>query len=242
MNNSVAQKTNYIIEIRDRNGRKTLFEGEFDNLKEAIVAAIADHVDLNNVYLYKADLSGMNLSYISLKDAYMHKVNLKDASLKMTDLSYANLSCSDLTGANLQEAVLVKTNLKMSNLNRADLSNANLNGAFLYGADLDGAILDGVDFAGANIHNVYLQNSRGYRDSHEIFSELIRRRLVSEFTMNQWGMIGIIINHNLCWDSIKNRFGEKMLPIFEVLANESFDEYLIWYEKLLKGGTEWYNE
>jgi len=91
-----------MIEIRDRKDQKTLFEGEFDNLKEAIIAAIAEHADLNEV-----NTNGMSLSYIGLQNPCVHKTN--PTNLKTANLEHANLSCSDLSNSCLVKAALKRT-------------------------------------------------------------------------------------------------------------------------------------
>jgi hypothetical protein len=103
------------IQIKHRYGDKILFEGEYGDLREAVMAAVKAGAYLSGAYLSGADLSGANLS-----GAY--------------------LSGADLSGANLSGAYLSR-----ANLSRADLSGAYLYGADLYGANLSRAkIADGI--------------------------------------------------------------------------------------------------
>jgi hypothetical protein len=63
----------------------------------------------------------------------------------------------------------------------------------------------------------------------------VRRETVDTFSVNLWGAIGQIIVHRLCWNSIKKRFGKKMLKVFKVLADKGFGEYLERYKGVMKG-------
>ena len=108
---------------------------------------------------------------------------------------------------------------------------ADLRGADLGGADVRGVYLRGVYLRGADLRGVYLRDAdlrgaEGYQDSHEIFKEIVRRQKLEVFTETEWSAIGIITIHNLCWDSIKKRFGNVMGRVFEVLAKEGFTEWL----------------
>jgi hypothetical protein len=91
-----------------------------------------------------ANLSGVNLRYVTLNDA-----DLRGANLRYADLRYANLNDADLRGANLRYAYLNDAYLHGANLCYADLRYANLGGANLGGANLHGADLQGAVFYGA---------------------------------------------------------------------------------------------
>ena len=80
-------------------------------------------VDLTEVNIAGADLTGGERSYANLSNA---------------TLSYANLRDVELTGATVREA-----NLSRAKMLKANLSGANLTGANLSGADLSHATLDG---------------------------------------------------------------------------------------------------
>lgn len=115
-----------IIVIKNRNG----------DVLEKIEAVTLVGVVLSNIYLGKADFTGLNLC----------KANLSGSNLKKADFTQANLS-----GANLNRADLVGANFTNANLEGADL-----NGADLFGADLTGANLRGVKLAGADLSTVKL--------------------------------------------------------------------------------------
>ena len=72
------------------------------------------------------------------------QANLYKADLSGADLSRANLSEADLYGANLSRANLSEADLYGANLSGADLSGANLSGADLFGANLSEADLSGT--------------------------------------------------------------------------------------------------
>jgi len=99
-------------------------------------------------------------------------------------------------------------------------SGANLEGAKLRWADLSGAYLAGAD----------LDKLKAYSESHDIFLELIRKCKVEEFTNDEWSIVGLLAIHRLCWNSIKKRFGERITPIFQKLADKGFDEFLNRYK------------
>jgi uncharacterized protein YjbI with pentapeptide repeats len=139
-------------------------------------------MNLSNVNLRRADLSGANLSEANLNECVLIGADLKEANLGRTVLRGANLSGADLTGANLRGANLRGTNLRGAQLRGADLSDAvfwdadltkaSLWKAILRGTDfweanltkanLFGAKFVGPDFSGANLREVNLKETAGY--------------------------------------------------------------------------------
>ena len=170
-------------------------------------------IEIKNRYNGNVIISG---KYESIKDCLEKN---KDADLEGADLGGADLRGADLGGADLRGA----------NLRGADLEGADLGGAYLSGADLRGADLRGTYLEGAD-----LRDAKNYSENHDFFQELVRREKVDNFTETQWSYIGQIVIHRLCWDSIKKRFGKKILPVFKVLAKSGFDEYLKRYLEILK--------
>ena len=132
------------------------------------------------------------------RDAYLRDANLRDANLQ---------------GANLQGAYLRGAYLRDANLRDANLQGANLRGAYLQGADLWSADL---------------WSAKGYLDSHTFFQEVVRQQKIDTFTQKEWSIIGQIIVHRLCWDSIRKRFNKSAMGIFKKLKKVGFDE---WEEK-----------
>ena len=141
----------------------------------------------------------------------------------------AYLRGADLRGADLRGAYLRGADLQGAYLRGADLQGAYLRGAYLRGADLRGADLRGADLRGA-----YLRGAKEYYDSHYFWAEIIRIQKLDTFTDKEWSIIGKIITHQPCWDTIKEQYNKKILPIFKKLAKAGFEEYLKHYEEVLK--------
>ena len=103
-------------------------------------------------------------------------------------------------------------------------------GAYLGGADLRGAYLEGADLRGAYLGGADLRGVKNYLNSRDIWIEIIRRQPTKDFTDKEWSIIGQIITHKLCWDSIKKRYGKKIMPIFKKLSKLGFDEWEKYYK------------
>ena len=136
------------------------------------------------------------------------------------------------TAKDLREGVVKAVN-GGADLRGANLGSANLGSAGLRGASLRGANLRGAYLGDAYLRDADLVGANGYSENHDIFFELIRREKVEKFTNIQWSIIGQLAIYRLCWDSIKKRFGKKIVEIFKVLADNGFDEYLKRYEGIL---------
>ncbi len=117
-------------------------------------------------------------------------------------------------------------------LRGAYLEGAYLEGAYLEGAHLEGAYLRGAHLEGAYLEGADLRGAKGYVNSHDVFSEIIRRQEVKVFTDIEWSVIAQITIHHLCWDIIKKRFADVMPHIFQVLADAGFDEWLKCWETM----------
>ena len=116
---------------------------------------------------------------------------------------------------------------------------ANLEGAYLRGADLGDANLEGANLrcaylGDANLEGANLRGAKSYADSHDFFREIIYRQEVGNFAEKEWAMIGVILVHRICWDSIKKRYGKKVMSIFNKLAKVGFDEWEKKYSEVLK--------
>ena len=105
-----------------------LFVSTKDNVKDAVLEAIADEANLSEANLRGANLRGANLYGANLREANLYEANLREA-----DLSEANLSEANLSGADLYEANLSGANLRGANLSGANLSGADLVNAKFYG-------------------------------------------------------------------------------------------------------------
>jgi uncharacterized protein YjbI with pentapeptide repeats len=83
---------------------KLLYESDAENIKEAVVKAVNDKIDLSDAYLSDANLSGANLSGANLSGANLSGANLSGANLRDANLSDANLRDANLSGADLRGA------------------------------------------------------------------------------------------------------------------------------------------
>ena len=82
------------IVIRSELNGAVLYSGEHFNLREAVLCALRDGVNIRGADLCGADLRGANLRGADLTGADLH-----DADLRRTDLTGADLSGASLYGA-----------------------------------------------------------------------------------------------------------------------------------------------
>lgn len=97
--------------------------------------------------LVEAYLEGINLEYSDLKKANLEGINLKEINLKGADLRETNLRYSDLRNANLEDVDFNESDLKGINLENANLKGANLSNANLNCANLNGANLENIKYS-----------------------------------------------------------------------------------------------
>ena len=88
----------------------------------------------------------------------------------------------------------------------------------------------GANLRGADLWDADLRGAENYLNSHDIWIELISRQPIKDFTSTEWSIIGQIITHRLCWDSIKKRYGKKIMPVFKKLSKLGFDEWEKYYK------------
>ena len=140
------------IEIKDIYG-KVLFEYAKENntIKETVIEAV-----INGVNLGCACLVGVDLSGVDLRGAELHDADLRGANLINTRLDGANLSGANLDGANLYSAYLREANLGGANLGGANLGGVNLYSAYLREANLGGVNLGGAYLGRVNLGGAYL--------------------------------------------------------------------------------------
>ena len=79
------------------------------------------HVPLRDVYLRRADLSGANLVFADLTGAHLADVTLNDADMGRVILHRGELNYATLTGAHLRQADLSSANLQYTNIARGAL-------------------------------------------------------------------------------------------------------------------------
>ena len=109
-------------------------------------------------------------------------------------------------------------------------------GATLSGANLWCANLEGATLRGAYLSDATLRGAKNYSESHDYWAEIIRQQPIKTFTDKEWAIIGQIIIHRLCWDSIKKRFGKKVIPIFKKQTKLGFGEFEKRYKEIIKNG------
>ena len=95
-----------VISIVHKFTGKVLFSLVAQTIKDVVIAAVKQRVDL-----YGANLSDANLRSADLYGANLSGANLSDANLRSADLHGANLSGANLSDANLRSANLSDANL-----------------------------------------------------------------------------------------------------------------------------------
>jgi uncharacterized protein YjbI with pentapeptide repeats len=147
----------------------TLRDAVLDAIKQKVNLGYANlgyanlrHADLSYANLRHADLGYADLGYANLRYADLRYADLRYADLRHADLGYANLRHADLgyanlRGADLRYADLGYANLGSANLGSADLGSANLRYANLRSADLRYANLRSANLRGANLGSADLR-------------------------------------------------------------------------------------
>jgi hypothetical protein len=97
------------MQIKHRFISAVLWEGECENIREELTAALKSGAnlrgaDLRSADLRGADLRGANLRGANLREADLREANLREADLREADLREANLIGADLRGADLRSA------------------------------------------------------------------------------------------------------------------------------------------
>jgi hypothetical protein len=93
-----------------------IFTSAAVTLRDAVMDAIKQKINLSSADLRSTDLRSANLRSTDLRSANLRSANLSSADLSTANLSFANLSYADLRSANLRSA-----NLSFANLSYADL-------------------------------------------------------------------------------------------------------------------------
>lgn len=132
-----------IQEWRDRNPDK--------QITTSVLREVLDVNTLMGIDLTDADLSGADLSDVSLYESTLIGVNLTNTDLARTELIYANLTHANMSGTDLYRADLSYANLTYADLSYANLTHADLSYANLTDTDLYGANLRGTNLYGANL-------------------------------------------------------------------------------------------
>ena len=95
-----------MIQIKNRFDDSIIFEGNFDTIRQAVLAALKDKKDLSEANLRRADLRRADLSRADLSEANLSSADLSSANLRRADLSSADLSEANLSRADLDFSVL----------------------------------------------------------------------------------------------------------------------------------------
>ena len=112
---------------------------------------------LKEVHFEGSQLDGANLQHANLDKAKLQNADLSFANLQHTNLSSAKLQNADLSFANLQHTNLLEAKLQNADLWEANLQHTNLSSAKLQHADLWGANLQHTNLSGAELQNADLR-------------------------------------------------------------------------------------
>ena len=139
--------------------------------------------DLSGANFYEADLSGVSFVGAKLMEtqfigAILRNANFLQADLRVANFRWANLSGAVFFGADLRKAAFGSVNLSSALLSEANLSGAyffrsDLSGQTLSEADLSGAFLSEANLSGANLTHANLSkaNLSGANLTHANLSE-----------------------------------------------------------------------
>jgi hypothetical protein len=87
------------MQIKKRVTGEVIFQDTAETMRETVVNAVKQQINLSDAYLSGANLIGAYLSGANLSDAYLIGANLSNANLSGADLSGANLSDANLSDA-----------------------------------------------------------------------------------------------------------------------------------------------
>jgi uncharacterized protein YjbI with pentapeptide repeats len=114
---------------------------------------------IRNLQGETVDLSGADLSHLTLRGINFLGANIKGANFTQSELIGARLNKSDLSDAILKNADLSKCNLNGVNLTHADLTEARLSQADLSGAHLRKAVLTRANLTQSTLYRAILHNT-----------------------------------------------------------------------------------
>jgi uncharacterized protein YjbI with pentapeptide repeats len=118
-------------------------------------------LDLTQVSLAGALATGANFSNVHLGQGDLSGAKLAGANLSGADLTQATLTGADFTGANLAHAQLIQAEADNTNWTGADLSDVDASQAELQNAIFDNAKLGGADFTQADLSGTNFNSARG---------------------------------------------------------------------------------
>ncbi len=117
------------------------------------------HALLNQANLENADLARSNLSSAQMVETNLQKAVLTEASFTGANLAGANFVEADLSSARLSRVSALKTNFQLANLSGTDWQGADLSGADLSRANLNNANLSYTQLKNTNFRKAQLQNA-----------------------------------------------------------------------------------
>ena len=107
--------------------------------------------------LWRADFSGLSLTYANFAGANLKRVNFSGADLSYANFKSADLKAADFTGANLTGTVFLKANLERAKLEKVTMEHTDFREADLTKAHLTKGCEDNCDFTKANLTGTELQ-------------------------------------------------------------------------------------
>lgn len=125
---------------------------EAARLREIVINEFAAGKSFAGADLTGADLSSLSLAGADFHDAILEGVNFTGADLTNTDFSKAILAGANLTGAKCSAGKFCRTNIGRAILKDVDMSGGiNMRDAVLAKSDLTGAKFNGNDLSGADL-------------------------------------------------------------------------------------------
>jgi hypothetical protein len=151
-------------------------------------------LDLSNSFLYRYDLSNMDL-----RSSYFTKSHLYE-----TNLSYSKLSKADLSNAIFEKSILHNTILDKADLSKAFISESHLSDAKLYFANLRGTIFYKSDLTNAKLTKAKIDENTSFQLS----------RLDNANFRHAEGLTLLMINYAESWNK-ETLFPDYILKIVE---------------------------
>jgi uncharacterized protein YjbI with pentapeptide repeats len=184
------------------------------SFSEATMTGLDLHqVDLRKAMLTGADFRRMILSGAHLEGARLARARLEDAELEGAHLQGAFLYGAQLQRASLDGAQLEGAVLDAAQLQRATLDGAQLQDAYLSEAQMQGASLDSVQMQGADLSQAQLQGaflteaqlqrtrlaSAGFQEADLGGANLKEARLTSEGGRHPANFREVQASHKTVW-------------------------------------------
>ena len=90
--------------------------------------------------------------------------------------------------------------------------------------------------AKADLVGADLGGAKEYSQSHEIMAQLVIDHTI-KFSVSQQNIAFRIFALRLCWKSIKKEYGSKVRPVFKILADLGWDEYIKYWDEFVKNNS-----